>query len=547
MSTGRDIRPKQLWIPALVFVGFATLFVLLRSKDFFTVDGSFHCLEVYHRQHIFFDINNHLLYPVDVFAWTHLVGEIGFASGTPLEYFSTVEVMNCLAGAGALAILCLLLYLATSSWFQALGGTIGYGLCKAFIAQATNANQPMLGVFWSFLALLFALLSVKRRSLWPICVSGVLFALALATYQSTLFLAFVTVILISSDGLCGSENVRFTPHQFIRLGFFVCSGFAAAIAIFGWAYRRMGMTGLAAMVRHFFWHEEGRVYLKMNIGKLLNVPIGMLRNIFPLMQSYNGIRGLLARGDFASSAFIAVVGIFCGFLLFSAIRVSKKWAHIQPHARIGLVSATVGFAFTMVPVVIYDPQYDKLWIQPLACLTVFLVLALPVIAQNSLASFLLSRTALVLILVAVASNLVWVVRAHSREPYEMDQAQRLSTMIDKQDLLVGDWDHISVLYGSLWANDGQFFSFPTEAQRDGIAAESHLRALISQASQRNGHVYFLGILDEPKTTWDSFLGSRCGVPYSALDVYREHSSIHTTFKTRFGEIPLREFDVRSFN
>jgi hypothetical protein len=405
----------------------------------------------------------------------------------------------------------------------------------------------MLGVFWSFLALLFAVLSFKRKSLWPICVSGLLFALAMATYQSTILLAFVAVILVFFDGSSNLENVHLSAHQLIRVGVFISSGVIASVAIFAWAYHQMGISRPAAMVRHFLWHEEARVYLTMSIGKLLNVPIGLLRNVFPLAPSYNGIRGLLAGRDFASWTFLALVCIFCAFLLFCAVRVSKQWAHLQPHTRIGLLSATAGLVFTMVPVVLYDPAYDKLWIQPLACLAVFLVVALHVIAQKSQASFIFSRSVSILLLVGMASNLGWVVRAHAREPYEIDQAQRLSTVIHKQDLLVGDWDHISVLYGSLWATDGHFFSFPTEAQRDGIVAASHLRDLVSETSHKGGQIYFLGILDVPKTTWDSFLGSRCGVPYSALDVYRDHSSIRTTFETRFGEIPLREFDVRSFN
>ncbi|HXJ17484.1 MAG TPA: hypothetical protein VNM68_09840, partial [Candidatus Polarisedimenticolia bacterium] len=483
-----------MWIPALVFVVFAAFFLLLRSNDFFTVDGGFRCFVVYRHRHIAFDINNHLLYLADVLAWTRIAGGLGFHLAAPLEYFSTVEVMNCLAGAACLAIVCSLLHVVTASWLQAFGGTMGYGLSKAFIAQATNANQPMLGVFWSFFALLFAVLSLRRKSLWPICASGLLFALAMATYQSTILLAFAAVILLIVDGTSDVRKVRLYAHRLMRVGAFVSSGVIATVVIFGSAYRQMGISGPGAMVRHFFWHEEARVYLKMSVGKLLNVPIGMVRSIFPLLPSYNGIRGLLARRDFASWTFIAIVCVFCAFLLFCAVLVSRRWAHLRPCTRLGILTATVGFLFTMLPVVVYDPQYDKLWIQPLACLTVLVVIALHVIAQKSRAYLYFSRTISILLLIGVASNLGWVARAHSRAPYEIEEAQRLSRMIQRQDLLVGDWDHISVLYGSLWADEGRFFSFPTEAQKDGIEAASHLRDLVSETSRRKGRIYFLGIL-----------------------------------------------------
>ena len=507
----RNNSKRIWWIPALTFVAFALIFILLRSKDLFTVDGAFRCFDVYHQRSIFFDTNNHLLYPVDVFAWTHVASAFGFDIREPLEYFAAVEVMNCLAGAGCLAIFCFLLYVVTSSWWCALSGTIAYSLCKAFIAQATSANQPMLGVFWSFLAVLFVVLCLKFKRLWPVCVSGILFALAMATYQSTILLASIAVPLIFFSGSSDTCQFLVDRHRLLRLGIFVFSGFSATIVIFAIAYTHMGVGGPIAMVRHFFFHEEAQVYLGMSAGKLLNVPIGMLRNMFPILPSYNGIRGLKESGGLAAWAFLWLMGLLGGLLLFCALRVLAKWNHLKPSERICLLSTTVGFVFTMIPVVVYDPGYDKLWIQPLACLIVFLVVALYAIAQDSDASLLFSKIVLTVLVVGLSSNLVWVGRAHLWQPYEINEAQRLATMIGKKDLLVGDWDHISVIYSSLWGNDDQFFSFPTTAVRSwcrsvGLACEGS----VSKANLGGGRVYFLGILDQPKPTLGSYLGTRCG-------------------------------------
>src|SRR5208337_4014877 len=152
-STDGSAKFYRVIVPLLVFVAFTTVFVTFRSNDIFTVDGAFRCFEVYRLHRFHFDINNHLLYLLNVFAWTRFASWLGLSIETPLQFFSTVEIMNCLAGAGCLAIFCYFLFLVTSSWRHALMGTIGFGLCRAFFAQATNANQPMLGIFWSFLAL----------------------------------------------------------------------------------------------------------------------------------------------------------------------------------------------------------------------------------------------------------------------------------------------------------------------------------------------------------------------------------------------------------
>jgi hypothetical protein len=540
-SADGNARLHRVFIPVLTLFAFASVFVALRSNDFFTVDGAFRCFDVYRLHRFMFDINNHLLYLFDVSAWTQFTRWLGFRYETPLQFFSDVEIMNCLAGAGCLAIFCFLLFLATSSWPHALVGTLGYGFCRAFIAQATNANQPMLGIFWSFAALYFAVLSLKRISCWLACVSGFLFALAMATYQSTILLAFIVVVLMFTGRSGNLGRFVFNRHRFLKFCAFVFSGIITSVVIFAGAYHYMGVGGPGAMVRRFFWHQEARVYLRMSIGKVANIPIGMLRNTFPILPSYNGLHGLMARKDLASLASLILVAVFSGFLLFCGVRLWQGRARLNHSEKIGILSAAVGFTFTMLPVVLYDPMYDKLWIQPLACLAVFLVISLRVISRGSKLSFLISRTVSVLIIAGLASNLGWVMRAHVSKPYQLAEAQRLSGMLEKGDLLVGDWDEISDIYSSLLADEDHYFSFPTEAVISGVEAVSRLSDVISKTRERGGHVYFLSILDQQEDTWNSYLGTRCGVPYDALRIYREKSKVRGVFQTKSGDTVLREF------
>ncbi len=100
-------------VPILVFLFFALVYSSLRSKELFSVDGNYRCFEVYQRKALFFHSNNHMLYPVDVLVlmWTRWASAFGTSGYEPLQFFSIVETMNCLAGAGCLTILYLLTYL----------------------------------------------------------------------------------------------------------------------------------------------------------------------------------------------------------------------------------------------------------------------------------------------------------------------------------------------------------------------------------------------------------------------------------------------------
>jgi hypothetical protein len=143
----------------------------------------------------------------------------------------------------------------------------------------------------------------------------------------------------------------------------------------------------------------------------------------------------------------------------------------------------------------------------------------------------------------LALNFDDVVANHTRLDIQVKETDRLATFIGTGDLLVGDWDKISTLYGYGWAKDGQFISFPTEAVYFRSDSVSRLRSRIDERRNLGGRIYFLELLDEPRSTWESFLGSRCGVPFVTFDAYRANSTIRATFLTNSGSVTLREFDA----
>src|SRR5207247_1110684 len=163
---------------------------------------------------------------------------------------------------------------------------------------------------------------------------------------------------------------------------------------------------------------------------------------------FRGLRGLLAAHSRSAISFIVLPVVLCAFLACGVVHVYKRWEHVRPSARIGLLAATLGFAFTLVPLIIWDPIYDKLWIEPLACLSVLLAIALSAIPRSAGRLFVLLRVVSALLLIGTFSNLVWAVRYHSQWTPEMDQARRLAGMIGSKDILIGDWAPVSTLYSS---------------------------------------------------------------------------------------------------
>jgi hypothetical protein len=534
-------RVQVLLVATLVFLISAFLFVALRSSDILAVDGAFRALEVFRRQTIFFHENNHLLYPVNVLAWSRLLSLLGLRATNPEEFYATTEIMNSIAAAGCMVILFYLNFSVSSSVRLALGVASSYGLSRAFLLHATNAAEPMVGVFWSLLAICFAGLSLKRKSQLSIVLSALCFSLAMASYQSTIFLAPAAVVLIWQGRFAQGDGRFFSLARILELGEFVAVGLAGCAVLFGCAYWREGLRSPRELMSRFIAHSDARVYLGFSVSKLLNVPIGFVRNIFPVLPGFVGIRGLLA-GPKPSFIFFLIVFIgVCAFLILAARRLINSWSSLTTSIQTGVVAAIAGFVFTLIPLLIWDPQYDKLWLQPLACLAFLIGIAFLQGARKL--RFSLSNVFATLLFCGLLLNFAWLVRSHQTKSPEFSEARRLASLIGPQDLLVGDWDGISNVYGYGWSTDGRFISFPTEAVIHGFDSVAQLRVNIREAQKRGGQVYFLSLLDVSVSTWDSFLGVRCGVPYSEMDSYRKQSKIRATFHSKSAELFLRQLDA----
>lgn len=539
-----SVKKTQIKISMIVlFMSTVILFAALRSRDMFAVDGAVRCLEVFRRHALFFHENNHMLYPADVLNWSRIAGAMGIRPVTPQGFFAMTELMNCAAAAGCVTILFYLSSLASGSTGLAIGTAAAYGLSRAFLFHATSAAEPMVGVFWSFLALGCGLFALKYTSIWPMISCGLLFSWAMATYQSTIFLA-PAVIALFWYGRSQSNGGRLQWLSCIRdATVFVCAGVIGCFLVFGWAYWSQGQTTLSEMLGNFFRHRDAGSYFGVSIGKSLTLPIGMIHNLFPILKEFAGLQHLVSGPKTTLSFTLLLLFVFGLFSFYCVFLLAGAWKSLETRARTGIVVATTGLIFTLIPLLVWDPIYDKLWLQPLACIFFLIAISIQVLwrtRENGVLWSVLLSSALFL---GLALNFDDVVANHTRLDIQVKETDRLATFIGTGDLLVGDWDKISTLYGYGWAKDGQFISFPTEAVYFRSDSVSRLRSRIDERRNLGGRIYFLELLDEPQSTWGSFLGSRCGVPFVAFDAYRANSTIRATFLTNSGPVTLREFDA----
>jgi len=198
--------------------------------------------------------------------------------------------------------------------------------------------------------------------------------------------------------------------------------------------------------------------------------------------------------------------------------------------------------FTAIPLLTWNPHYGKFWIQPLACFALLLAIAFRHFSEMSGRVLVVARVAGFLFLVGAACNLQDALRQHFHQNFEFEEARKVTRYVGAKDLVILDRgaDSVSVMYGYLWADDNQFFAFIDQAvvNRDGVL--QLMGDAIHKTQAAGGKVFFLGVVDVPKPTWDVFLDKRCGVPYGSLDRYRLAVLPKAQFKSRTGVASLWE-------
>lgn len=529
------MKNKPLFvIPAAVFLISFVAFVLLRSNDFFVVDGSFRCLEVFRYPSLFFRSNNHLLYTPNAYAWTRLATLAGFKLAGPIQFLRCVEVMNSLAGAAALTIYCSLVFGATGSWRIAIAATAGLGLTRAFFAQATNSDEPMPGILWSFAGISLAVHAARKQSVCAALASGLLFGLAMATYRSMILLAPAAALLLLIDTSNDPLRITLAKNGIARTAIFSAAAFVSISALHAWAYWTMGERTLAGLISRFGVTDGSQFYFGLRWSRTLNLPIGIARNFFAVEPDFIGIRPLLD-GPMSAVAVMAILILaILGFLVFCAWEIWKAWPTLPNRERTAALAAGVGLAFTFIPVLLWDAQYDKLWVLPLACIFILAAIAFNHAHWGGAFRKSVASIFAIVALWGAGITLHWTYVNHTTTPIEFAEAQQAVSLFGKNDFVIGDWRPVAMLYGYLYADPDHFLSFPSEAVVGGHSAIAHVQSAVKETQARGGRIFFFDTLDMPKQDWNVFFRRTPDMTYAAFDDYRAQASVRTRFLDRHG-------------
>jgi hypothetical protein len=519
--------PVQL---ALVFTLSVLFFLSLRTSDYLAVDGALRALQVYQLGRPFLHPNNHLLYAINVYAWSAFVGWLGIHPKDPFAFLRIAQAMNAIAAAGFLTMLYGFCYNLTNRAAIACLVTIGCGLSRAFFAHAINSAEPMVGLFYSGLSTNLAIYGITRRRIWACIAAGGMLALAMETYQSMALIGPAVVFLIW----------RWPGRQariFSTLG--LISGFTAGVfvivgAAFYWAGARSGSD-----ILHRFLQTEPALQQNggLQIARTTSVLAGLAYALFPcLPRECSGFRCLSFVDNHFWIPIAALAVILAGAGLIAILVLSKTlWAHMAERERIALAGCGVGFGFTMIPLAWWLPTYDKFWLQPLACL----FLASGIIAHVTrraantgmlMKSFLAWSCAVAFVLIGL-SNTATVLWNNATSPQYLADARQVAALVKSEDLLVGDWNPVFLVYQAFWAGQANSFNVPTRTIHVGARTISELRQAVIRTEQRGGKVFFLGLLDIPASQWRlTFEGP--ALPYSEFDEYRRATEKIESFRYR---------------
>ena len=135
---------------------------------------------------------------------------------------------------------------------------------------------------------------------------------------------------------------------------------------------------------------------------------------------------------------------------------------------------------------------------------------------------------------AVSFNLAWAVLNRSHHAFEFDAAPKVTH---------GGADSVS--FRNVWAEESHYVPFVDVAGVAGNNGPQKVDDAIGSTRAAEGRVFFLGLLDLAKPTWDVFLGARCGVPYERFDRYRSAAHLKAQFRGRTGTVSLGELQFPS--
>jgi hypothetical protein len=516
----------------MVALGFAVFFLLLRSQQFTAVDGPLRCLIVFHDHAQRVHGNNHLLYPFWIWLWTRAAALFGLSARDWLAFIRQCQAMNSLCAAAAIGMLFSVLETIAGAGY-ALLGSLQFGLSTAMVLHATNSAEPITGLLFSLSALAVLIKALLAESKMGLFLVGVLLALALASYQSmVLIMPMVAFACVCWPG----TRWRLAAMRLILVG---VGGLLSVVAIYGLAYSSLGIP-LRRMPAQFLVLAGGQTFGSFRVSKLVNVPFGLIRNLFyGVPSNYAGIRSLFRERhaaawisvDAASLALLAAFAWLIGAGILSAVRQSNTW---RPLLWTGIWVSVVSISF---PLFYWDPTYDKLWLLPLAAIAMAVAFAFQFGGLRGARRRVLIGGLVALLIVEAAVNIPRAVQSHFQETPHLADARDLSALVKSGDSVVLDFDDVSQLWLAIWGYGINSLVLPASSRTE--------TAIWLTRAERNGGarqdaLLFVGVLDQDRASWDAFLGRATGISYADFECYRRKSGIVRRYPYLEGSITVRQ-------
>jgi hypothetical protein len=425
--------------------------------------------------------------------------------------------MNALAAAGTISIFWLLCCGATGNLLIALAATCAYAFSNAFLLHATSTAEPMMGLFWSIASIATVASGLASHSRLKLVVGGALLVLAMATYESMVLIGPAELVLIYN------WDERRTSDRRVAVLMFLAGCTSGGIVTYVPVYALSGTTTPIAMLHRFLDISGGeQVYAGFGVSKLVNLPIGFANSIVQIVPAeYQGIRALLRTHSHDRWILLTPIAVLVliGWLAWMSRRLANVWTQLERRKRLILTCCAVALAFDVFPLIFWEPLYDKLWLQPLA--VVFFASSVVFAACYRLyPRQLIFLPDAFLIAVIVISGFAGALSA-SRSPTPwLGAARQLSGTLRSSDLLVSQWDPVSLLYASFWGDGAKVFDVAGNATVNGPKALPLLEGQVSTIRNSGGRIFFLGIIDMPESVWKPYLEDRCGLPFHSLDAMR---------------------------
>jgi hypothetical protein len=525
---GRSERLAPSFSLALLY---ACACILLASRQYTAVDGALRCLVVYWHRPPYLGTNNHLLFPADVWLWTHAAAILGVRASGPIAFLHIAQAMNAVCAGASIALVNALAGRLTGKWKPAMLAAVTFGLSWAMLSHATNSAEPVVGLCISLIAAVLIVEGLSRDRLPLLFIGGVCLALALSNYESMFLLAPLLYLLCllwpAVHDLNHVSALRDEPASasigksaILRTAVALLGSAAGIATIYPAAYYSAGIRTSREMLRRFLqMGGEPEVYAGVRVSKLVNFPVGLIDNLVGVLpRQYQGLRWLLNAGSHRITiiALLIVGAVLAPIFLVLAIQARRLWA-FRRSSLVGLF--VVAIFIEILPLFYWDPMYDKLWLQPLA---VGCIVA-AVLGSSMAAGTARWFSGLILFLIALEAtvNLPQVVLAYQRPTRCLGDAARIVGLITSRDKVVTDFDPVSTLWAGLYdSQPSRTMVFPATSAAVSL---SIIDGWARECSVKDCRVLFISLLDQPQSEWDAFLGQRVKVPFSALDRYRQGS------------------------